>query len=99
MAKTKRRMSAKKLTAILVPILAVVLAFMIALPTVTIGLFDGVLRDFFGTTGRGTGTAGGNDDVYAVYNESEYSDEETLKEAEKELREELEEEVAEDGTK
>lgn len=85
MAKTKRRMSAKKLTAILVPILAVVLAFMIALPTVTIGLFDGVLRDFFGTTGRGTGTSGGNDDVYAVYNESEYSDEETLKEAEKEM--------------
>lgn len=52
MAKTKRRMSAKKLTAILVPILAVVLAFMIALPTVTIGLFDGVLRDFSGRPGE-----------------------------------------------
>ena len=44
----KKKLSAKTFTAILAPLLAILLAFSIALPVITTSRFDLVLRDIFG---------------------------------------------------
>ena len=44
----KKKMSAKKFTAIVAPLLAILLAFSIALPVISTSRFDLVLRDIFG---------------------------------------------------
>ena len=46
----KKRLSAKAFTAIVAPLLAILLAFSIALSVVTTSRFDLVLRDIFGET-------------------------------------------------
>ena len=62
MAKTKRKkLSAKVFTIIISSLLAVLIAFAIALPAVLVNNFDAVMRDFFGTAGRKGGTVGGNE--------------------------------------
>ena len=50
--KKRKKMSAKLFTIIVSCIAAVLIAFAIALPVVTVGTYDAVLRDFFGTTSR-----------------------------------------------
>ena len=50
MAKAKKKMSAKKFTLIVSPLLAILLVFSIVLDTVTTANYDLVLRDIFGET-------------------------------------------------
>ena len=47
---TKKKLSAKAFTAIVAPLLAILLAFSIVLSVVTTSSFDLVLRDIFGET-------------------------------------------------
>ena len=50
--KPRKKLSAKKFTIIISSLLALLLAFAIALPAVTVTQFDDVMRDFFKTAGR-----------------------------------------------
>jgi len=54
----KKKLSAKAFTAIVAPLLAILLAFSIVLSVVTTSRFDLVLRDIFGETDFSKGSAG-----------------------------------------
>ena len=63
----KKKMSAKKFTAIIAPLLAILLAFSIALPVITMSRFDLVLRDIFGeaeSSNTGSDATAGVDATY-----------------------------------
>jgi len=80
----KKRISAKKLTAILAPLCAVMLAVAIAAPVVSIGTYDLVMRDFFGeaeSKENGSSVEG----LDTQYVKSEYSSTDELDAYEKQL--------------
>lgn len=59
--KQGKKMSAKIFTIVISSLLALLLAFSIILPAVSVTVFDAVFRDFFGTAGRKAGTTGDNE--------------------------------------
>ena len=61
---TKKKLSAKAFTAIVAPLLAVLLAFSIVLSVVSTSRFDLVLRDIFGETDFSSGSDHGVDAAY-----------------------------------
>ena len=67
----RKKLTAKTFTIIIASLLALLIAFAIALPAVLVTQFDAVMRDALGTAGRKTGTSGGNeitDKLDKVYN-------------------------------
>ena len=77
--KTRKKMSAKWFTVLIGSLLALLIAFAIALPAVTVTQFDDVMRDFFGTAGRKTeGT--GNEQTEKLDKEYNKSDFKSVKE-------------------
>lgn len=68
----KKKLSAKAFTAIVAPLLAVLLAFSIVLSVVTTSRFDLVLRDIFGETKFQS--AGGPSGVDTVYYKRDITD-------------------------
>ncbi len=60
----KKKMSAKKLTAIVTPLLVILLAFAVVVSVVSTSRFDLVLRDIFGETQFGGSAANGVDANY-----------------------------------
>ena len=76
----KKKMSAKKFTAIVAPLLAILLAFSIVLCTVAPANFDLVLRDIFGETKFDFGNPA--TDVDATYYTRDITDSEELQAAE-----------------
>lgn len=84
--KPRKKLSAKIFTIIIGSLLALLWAFTIALPAVTIIHYDAVMRDFFGTAGR-KATAVDNEETKNLdktYNKSDYSSIEDLEAAERE---------------
>ena len=76
----KKKMSAKKLTAIVAPLLAILLAFSVVLSVVTTSSFDLVLRDIFGETDFSKGGAG--HDINANYYTRDIANSQELQAAE-----------------
>ena len=72
MKKGTKKMSAKKFTAIVAPLLAVLLVFSIALSWITTSSYDLVLRDIFGETKFQS--AGGPSGVDTVYYKRDITD-------------------------
>ena len=67
----RKKLTAKTFTIIIASLLALLIAFAIALPAVLVTQFDAVMRDALGTAGRKSGTSGGNeitDKLDKVYN-------------------------------
>lgn len=81
--KKRKKMSAKLFTIIVSCIAAVLIAFAIALPVVTVGTYDQVLRDFFGTTSRKTSgiDTDATKDYDKDYNKSDFADKTALQTA------------------
>lgn len=73
--KKRKKMSAKLFTIIVSCIAAILIAFAIALPVVTVGTYDAVLRDFFGTTSRKSSgiDTDATKDYDKEYNKSDYA--------------------------
>lgn len=80
----RKKLSAKWFTAVIGSLLAVLIAFAIALPCITIENFDGVLRDFFGTAER-EGPKNSSTTLDTAYNKSSYKNTDELVEHENEL--------------
>lgn len=84
--KPRKKLSAKVFTIIVASLLALLVAFAIALPAVTVTQFDAVMRDFFGTAGRKTEGVESEEtkNLDKQYNKSDYADKTELdrKEAE-----------------
>ena len=78
--KNKKKLSAKTFTAIVTPLLAVLLAFSVVLSVVTTSSFDLVLRDIFGETQLKTG--GAPEGVDAEYYTRDITDSDELQAAE-----------------
>ena len=76
----KKKLSAKAFTAIVAPLLAILLAFSIVLSVVTTSRFDLVLRDIFGETDFSKGSAG--HDIDANYYTRDIADSKELQAAE-----------------
>ena len=76
----KKKLSAKAFTAIVAPLLAILLAFSIVLSVVTTARFDLVLRDIFGETDFSKGGAG--HDIDANYYTRDIADSKELQAAE-----------------
>lgn len=81
--KKRKKMSAKLFTIIVSCIAAVLIAFAIALPVVTVGTYDDVLRDFFGTTSRKTSgiDTDATKDYDKEYNKSDFENKTALQNA------------------
>ena len=77
---SKKKLSAKAFTAIVAPLLAVLLAFSIVLSVVSTSRFDLVLRDIFGETDFGNSGAG--HDIDANYYTRDITDSKELQAAE-----------------
>ena len=56
----RKKLTAKTFTIIIASLLALLIAFAIALPAVLVTQFDAVMRDALGTAGRKSGTSDGN---------------------------------------
>lgn len=84
----RKKMSAKKLTCIIAPLLALLIALAILLPVITVTYFDPVMRDFFGEAGvRATATGGSDitDKLDKQYNKSKFSTTDQLDAYERQL--------------
>ena len=84
--KPRKKLSAKNFTILISSLLALLIAFAIALPAVTVTQFDDVMRDFFGTAGRKSSGTDTDDtkDVDKIYNKSDYNSVADLEKAEQE---------------
>ena len=80
--KQKKRMSAKAFTGVLTPLLAILLAFSIALSVITTTRYDLVLRDIFGETDFSKNTAA--QDVDSTYYTRDITDSSELQRLEQE---------------
>ena len=78
--KKRKKLSAKKFTAVLTPLLAVLLVFSVVLTVVTTSSFDLVLRDIFGETK--IQTSGAPEGVDAEYYTRDITDSDELQAAE-----------------
>ena len=74
----KKKMSAKKFTAIVAPLLAILLAFSIALPVISTSRFDLVLRDIFGEAESSNKGSDATDAVDATYYTRDITDSKQL---------------------
>ena len=80
--KPRKKLSAKVLTCIVAPLLAILWAVSIALPVVSVTMYDGVFRTIFGeAASENTGT-GETADLDTQYYKSDFSDTNTLEAAE-----------------
>jgi len=80
--KKRKKLSAKAFTAIVAPLLAILLAFSIALPVITLSRFDLVLRDIFGEAEVKKGSELSTDQVDSTYYKRDITDSKQLQEAE-----------------
>ena len=78
----KKKMSAKTFTAIVAPLLAILLAFSIALPVVSISRFDLVFRDIFGEAKSSNSGTDATQGVDATYYTRDFTDSKELQAAE-----------------
>lgn len=79
----KKKLNAKTFTAILAPLLALLLAFSVALPIVSLSRFDLVFRDIFGEAETDRPSEAEGTDVDAVYYRRDFADSAALQEAER----------------
>lgn len=85
--KPRKKLSAKNFTIIISSLLALLLAFAIALPAVTVTQFDDVMRDFFKTAGRKVSGSDNEEtkNLDKIYNKSAYKSIADLDAAEKDF--------------
>lgn len=86
--KTRKKLSAKWFTVIIGSLLALLIAFAIALPCVTVTYYDGVLRDVFKTAGTSSPEESEDPEIAKLdkdYNKTDFKTADELSAYEKDL--------------